>query len=101
MVIGYRNVTRGPGFLGSKAGYLYLTNTEQGPAGLTRPESVSSDRFSRREKLLTTLLASAPETDDPRLLDYDDTIQQSLKLSGPDFIRSFQPAEDAADLRVL
>ena len=99
VVIGYPNVTRGPGFLGAKAGYLYLTNTTQGPAGLTRPERVTSERQSRREKLLSTLRASAPETDDPRLLDYDDTIQQSLKLSGPDFTRSFHLDEEASDLR--
>lgn len=99
VVIGYPNVTRGPGFLGAKAGYLYLTNTEQGPAGLTRPERVSNDRQARREKLLTTLRGSSPETDDPRLLDYDDTIQQSLKLSGPEFTRSFRLDEEASALR--
>ena len=33
VLIGYPNVTRGPGFLGSKAGYLYLTETGRGPAG--------------------------------------------------------------------
>ena len=99
VVIGYPNVTRGPGFLGAKAGYLYLTNTTQGPAGLTRPERVSNERQARREQLLTTLRASTPETDDPRLLDYDDTIQQSLKLSGPDFMSSFHLDEEASDLR--
>src|SRR5436305_2917107 len=35
VVIGYPNVTRGPGFLGSRYGYVYLTETEAGPAGLT------------------------------------------------------------------
>ncbi len=99
VVIGYPNVARGPGFLGAKAGYLYLTNTSQGPAGLTRPERISSERQARRESLLGTLRASAPETDDPRLLDYDDTIQQSLKLSGPEFTRSFHLDEEASDLR--
>jgi hypothetical protein len=37
VVIGYPNVTRGPGFLGAKHGYVYLTDTEAGPSGLTRP----------------------------------------------------------------
>ncbi len=99
VVIGYPNVARGPGFLGAKAGYLYLTNTSQGPAGLTRPERISSERQARRESLLGTLRANTPETDDPRLLDYDDTIQQSLKLSGPEFTRSFHLDEEASDLR--
>ena len=35
VVIGYPNVTRGPGFLGAKSGYVYLTETEAGPSGLT------------------------------------------------------------------
>src|SRR5215213_9358344 len=33
VLIGYPNITRGPGFLGARAGYLYLTDTSQGPAG--------------------------------------------------------------------
>ena len=40
MLIGYPNVSRGPGFLGAKAGYVYLTDTETGPAGFTRPDFV-------------------------------------------------------------
>ncbi|MDZ4853048.1 MAG: DUF1501 domain-containing protein [Pirellulaceae bacterium] len=99
VVIGYPNVTRGPGFLGAKASYLYLTDTSQGPAGLTRPERVTEKRQVRRESFLGALHSSAPETDDPRLLDYDDTIAQSLKLSGPAFTRSFQLDEEASDLR--
>ena len=36
-VMGYPNVTRGPGFLGAKYGYVYLTETDVGPNGLVRP----------------------------------------------------------------
>ena len=60
VVIGYPNVTRGPGFLGARHGYLYLTDTTQGPAGLARPEHVGADRFRRRDALLATLRASGP-----------------------------------------
>jgi hypothetical protein len=35
VLIGYPNVTRGPGFLGAQSGYLYLTDTSRGPAGLS------------------------------------------------------------------
>ena len=38
VLIGYPNVTRGPGFLGARHGYVYLTDTSAGPAGLSRPE---------------------------------------------------------------
>ncbi len=44
MLIGYPNVSRGPGYLGAKYGYIYLTDTSAGPAGFTLPEYVSSER---------------------------------------------------------
>src|SRR5690349_699586 len=47
VLIGYPNVTRGPGFLGSKYGYLYLTDTSQGPAGLSRPDGITPSRQAR------------------------------------------------------
>src|SRR4051794_23951265 len=44
VVMGYPNVTRGPGFLGSKYSFIYLTETEAGPTGLTPPADLSSER---------------------------------------------------------
>ncbi len=46
VVMGYPNVTRGPGFLGAKHGYVYLTETDAGPNGLTRPPDVLDERGS-------------------------------------------------------
>ncbi len=99
VVIGYPNVTRGPGFLGSKAGYLYLTETGRGPAGLSRPNNISDERQSRREAMLAALQENQTATDDAKLRDYDATIAESLKLSGPEFTRSFQLDTEPADLR--
>jgi len=99
VLIGYPNVTRGPGFLGARDGYLYLTDTSQGPAGLSRPESVSTARQSRREAFLADLRKAQTDPDDARLRDYDDVITRSLKLSGPEFTRSFKLDEEPADLR--
>ncbi len=99
VLIGYPNITRGPGFLGARAGYLYLTDTSQGPAGLTRPDGILADRQSRRESFLAGLRKSAPATADNRLRDYDATIDQSLKLSAPEFTRSFKLDEEKAELR--
>ncbi|MEY2879103.1 MAG: hypothetical protein RLZZ15_1483 [Verrucomicrobiota bacterium] len=100
VLIGYPNVTRGPGFLGARAGFLYLTDTGQGPAGLSRPEGIDPDRQARREALLTGLRRQhAPATGDTRAADYEATIDQSLKLSGPEFTRSFKLDEEKADLR--
>lgn len=99
VVIGYPNVTRGPGFLGARDNYLYLTDTSQGPAGLSRPEGITSSRQSRREAFLAELRKSQTESADNRLRDYDDAIDQSLKLSGPEFTRSFKLDEEPASLR--
>lgn len=99
VLIGYPNVTRGPGFLGTRDSYLYLTDTSQGPAGLTRPDGVSARSQSRREELLAVLKRNADPTTDQRLLDYDAAIEQSLKLSGPDFMRVFQLDREPTDLR--
>lgn len=99
VVIGYPNVTRGPGFLGARHGYLYLTETGQGPAGLSRPDGLSTARQSKRESLLSRLRESQPASDDPRLRDYDEAISQAFKLSGPEFMRSFQLDSEPASLR--
>lgn len=99
VLIGYPNITRGPGFLGAQDGYLYLTDTTQGPAGLSRPEGIGTKRQTRREAFLATLKRNSPPTSDDRLRDYDAAIEQSLKLSGPDFSRVFQLNEEPADLR--
>src|SRR5690606_15137649 len=99
VLIGYPNVTRGPGFLGAKHGYLYLTDTSQGPAGLSRPEGITDLRQARRESMLAHL-RGAHAISDPKLKDYSDAIEQSLKLSGPTFNRAFNLDEEPADLRL-
>lgn len=99
VLIGYPNVTRGPGFLGTRAGYLYLTDTSQGPAGLSRPETISLSRQSRRNALLGELRQAQPAPADALLREYDDAIDQSQKLSGPEFSSSFQLDHEPAELR--
>jgi hypothetical protein len=101
VLIGYPNVTRGPGFLGARHGYLYLTDTGRGPTGLSRPEGITAPRQARREAFLAALRKNQDQggVEDTRLRDYDAAIDQSLKLSGPEFTRSFQIDEESADLR--
>jgi hypothetical protein len=99
VLIGYPNVTRGPGFLGTRDSYLYLTDTRQGPAGLTRPDGITPQRQSRREEFLAVLKRNADPTTDQRLRDYDAAIAQSLKLSGPEFMRVFQLDREPTDLQ--
>ncbi|MEZ5301542.1 MAG: DUF1501 domain-containing protein [Verrucomicrobiales bacterium] len=96
VVCGYPNLTRGPGFLGSKHGYIYLTDTESGPAALKRPEYVDAARQARREELLDVL--RKPSADGP-LGDYDSAVEESLRLSGPEFMRIFDLKEEKGTLR--
>ncbi|MCC9600178.1 DUF1501 domain-containing protein [Stieleria sp. JC731] len=99
VLIGYPNVTRGPGFLGAKHGYLYLTDTTKGPAGLSRPEGITMTRQQRREQFLATLRQQATTARGPMINDYEQAIDQSLKLSGPEFNRVFELDREPASLR--
>src|SRR5262245_11789832 len=78
VLIGFPNVTRGPGFLGARANYLYLTETGSGPAGLSRPDVITSERQDRREVILKELrsLGKNGRTDDSRLADYEAALEQ-------------------------
>jgi hypothetical protein len=100
VLIGYPNVTRGPGFLGSKYGYIYLTDTQSGPVGLSRPADISAERQARREKLLAEVrsqygAAKADET----IKNYDATISEMLNLAGPQFAKVFQLNREPDSLR--
>jgi len=100
VVIGYPNFSRGPGFLGSKAGFLYLLDTDAGPAGLKRPTRITSSRQSRREALLERMRESARKVrGENTLAGYDDVLQESLRLSGPKFMQVFDLKSEKADLR--
>lgn len=99
VLIGYPNVTRGPGFLGSRHGYLYLTDTAEGPAGLSRPDGITSQRQSRRNNFLAHLKSQSIETEDDRLRNYEEAIEQALKLSGPEFSSAFELDREPAALR--
>jgi hypothetical protein len=99
VLIGYPNLTRGPGFLGAKHSYLYLTDTSQGPAGLSRPDGISPLRQARRDGFLNQLQASQTTTNDQRLRDYDQVIEQRIKLGGPSFTKSFDLDSESSELR--
>jgi Protein of unknown function (DUF1501) len=99
VLIGYPNVTRGPGFLGAQHGYLYLTDTSRGPAGLSRPDGITGERQARRESFLAVLKANGKQRHDARLKEYDAAIEQSLKLSGPEFGNVFRLDREPDALR--
>ena len=98
---GYPSVSRGPGFLGAKHSYLYVTDTKNGPAGLARPPGTDTDRQLRRQKLLGLVRNSVRENipeNDP-LLDYDAVIEESQKLASGDFSKVFNLDSESADVR--
>lgn len=101
VLIGYPNITRGPGFLGAKAGYIYLTDTSSGPNGLSRPTDITKERRSRREQLLAKMRAGYRKqlSQDQFVKDYDDTLAEALRLSGPNFKKVFDLDAEPADLR--
>ena len=101
VLIGYPNVTRGPGFLGAKHSYIYLTDTESGPAGLARAAEISDARQERREELLAKVRQGFLNRHerDAFVKQYDATIGEALRLAGPNFKRIFQLEEEPGSLR--
>ncbi len=101
VVMGYPSASRGPGFLGAKHGYVYLTDTAAGPAGLKRPEDVSQDRQARRDRLLGVLRDQYQErrADQPAVRDYLAVSRESDKLAGATFMEVFNLRSEADSLR--
>ncbi|MCA9175352.1 MAG: DUF1501 domain-containing protein [Planctomycetales bacterium] len=99
VLMGYPSPSRGPGFLGAKHSYLYLIDTEAGPAGLRSP--VRDERQQRRQRLLEPLVESyRRRTDgDQRVADYADTQTSAFQLAGPKFAGVFDLKSEAAELR--
>ena len=97
ILIGYPNVSRGPGFLGAQSGYVYLTDTETGPAGFTRPDFVDNDRAALRQELLKPLMARALKSS--AAADYQMAQAEALRLAGPEFMKNFNLKEEPASLR--
>jgi hypothetical protein len=97
ILIGYPNVSRGPGFLGAKHGYVYLTDTTAGPAGFARPAYVDQDRADARQKLLGAL-STQPRTGSA-LAEYEDAQAEAMRLAGPKFMRHFDLKEEPDSLR--
>ena len=101
VLIGYPNVTRGPGFLGAEAGYIYLTDTKAGPAGFTRSAEITPARQDRREKILAQLRTNYRQQNygGQTIADYDASVEKALRLSGPQFMDVFDLEREPADLR--
>ena len=103
VLIGYPNVSRSPGFLGTKHGYLYLTDLQSGPRGLSRPDYVTPARAARREQLLNAVrpTALAERPDSRELIAYNDALTESMRLSSKEFMKVFDLQQESAETRGL
>ena len=101
VLLGYPNIARGPGFLGPKAGYVYSTNIDSGPAGLARPRTIAETRVGRREGLLDAVRRAGASrfNGDAKFQQYDTVIAESLRLAGPEFMNVFNLGSEPDSLR--
>lgn len=96
VVMGYPNVTRGPGFLGSRYSYLYLTDPQTGPAFLKRPPDVDQPRQLRRMELLGLLRENAivRSPGDQSVREYNNAIGEAQKLMNGAFAKVFDVSNE-------
>jgi hypothetical protein len=97
MLMGYPSATRGPGFLGPKAGFVYLVDTESGPAGLSLPNGIDAKRVAERQRLLSALQPREAKAE--LLAEYEETQREAFRLAGPKFMRNFNLDEEPGSLR--
>ena len=101
VVMGYPNIMRDPGFLGAGSGYVYLTQIETGPTGLSPAPDVDRDRQKRRQILLGRLRADYLERND------DDAIarakaevsEQGFRMAGRRFMDVFHLGREPSTVR--
>ncbi len=101
VVLGYPNVSRGPGFLGARHGYIYLTDVDAGPTGLTPPADIAPSRRPRREALLESIRADfeARNPGDALVRDYATAGREASRLAGPAFMDAFRLDREPASVR--
>jgi len=101
VVMGYPSASRGPGFLGAKYGYVYLTDTALGPAGLKRADDVTPARQQRREALLARLRDDylRQHAGEQKIADYAEASVAGMKLAGPKFMNVFDLENEDPSLR--
>lgn len=101
VVMGYPNITRDPGFLGAKYGYIYLTQVDIGPNGLVRPPDVDAARQDRRETLLATMRDGHQKRNagDAVVQAQADVSRQAFRLAGPRFMNVFDLNRESSTLR--
>ena len=96
MLIGYPNVSRGPGYLGPSYSAVHLVDTRSGPAGFTQPEGVSASQRKRRQEFVRNDPRPIKERSIAR---YAQLQEQARRWAGPRFMRNFALDEESSELR--
>ena len=101
VVMGYPNIMRDPGFLGARCGYVYLTQIQTGPSGLSPAPDVDSARQKRREILLGRLRADylSRNDDDALIRAKAEVSEQGFRMAGKRFMDVFHLDREEASLR--
>ena len=101
VVMGYPNITRDPGFLGARYGYVYLTQIETGPNGLVRPPDIDDTRQQRREGLLDALRKNflSRHSGDQVVQSQISVSEQGFRMAGPKFLNVFDLKRETSTLR--
>lgn len=96
MLIGYPNVSRGPGYLGPSYSPVHLVDTQSGPAGFTQPDGLSKRQIERRQRLVATVDHPVKER---VIAHYAELQAQARRWAGPKFMQNFRLDEEPAALR--
>ena len=101
VVLGQPMVPRGPGFLGGKYGYLYVLNTEEGPAGLQPAFGRTLQDHQRREVLLGGLSESfyAKKASEPLVEAYEAVTRQGYGMMNEKFLSMFNVRNEPDSLK--
>ncbi len=101
VLMGNPSPAREPGFLGAEHGYLYLTETKSGPKGLTRPTRVTDERQKRRLQMLEKMRTeyASKHQSETIIQNYLAAMEQGFRLSGPEFMSTFDLDKEPADVR--
>jgi hypothetical protein len=98
LLIGYPSVSRGPGFLGAKHGYIYLVDTESGPAGFTPPEGIDPAAPPGGANACSRQLQGERAAPNRRCR-LREAQREALRLAGPASCGTFKLDEEPAALR--
>lgn len=101
VVMGYPNITRGPGFLGPEAGFVYLTDTKAGPSALRLAPDVDRVRQLRRENLLGKLQQDylAKNASDKDIEAYAKVADAGLRMTQSKFMSVFDLENEPSSRR--